>query len=153
MGGKIYSEMLYQRKQRSSTRLGNRVIMRWRTQNKSHNHFKKPRAFSKVRPRGELTIIPIRRTLTKSRHKLVFRHGLKTITIRVIRMCYPQDMEHLGYNIWNDYDARTSNVSDKERYWIIKSMHVGVELLDQLGWTGDQDVTQWFPTPTINDSG
>ena len=58
----------------------------------------------------------IRVTLTKRGYKLVFRHGLKTITTRVIKMCYPKDKEHVRYNIWSDHDARTSNASDKERY-------------------------------------
>ena len=57
----------------------------------------------------------IRVTLTKRGYKLVFRHSLKTITTRVIKMCYPRDMEHVRYNIWSDHDARTSNASDKER--------------------------------------
>ena len=35
---------------------------------------------------------------------------------RVVRMCYPMDMEHIRYNIWSDHDVRTSNASDKERY-------------------------------------
>ena len=68
-------------------------------------------------------------------------------------MLYPRDMEHLGYNSWSDNDARTSNVSNKDKYWIIKYMHVGVELLDKHGWISDQDVTQWLPTPIVNDSG
>ena len=47
MKGKIYSEMLYQRKQKLSTGLGNKVIMRKGMKNKSHNHVQKSRAFSK----------------------------------------------------------------------------------------------------------
>ena len=30
-------------------------------------------------------------------------------------------------------------------------MHVGVKLLDQHGWTRDQDVTQLLPNPAMND--
>ena len=29
-------------------------------------------------------------------------------------MHYPQDVKHLGYNIWSDHYARTSNVSNKK---------------------------------------
>ena len=99
-----------------SAGLGNRVIVRKRMQNKSHNHFKKLRAFSKGRTRTELTITPIKGMLTKSRYKLVFRHGLKTITTMVVRMCYAGDMEQVKYNIWSDHGARTSNASNKKRY-------------------------------------
>ena len=95
----------------------------------------------------------IRRALTKRRNKLIFRHGLKTITTRVVRMLYLRDMEHIGYNIWCDNNARTSNTSNKKSYWKIKSMHVGVKLMDQHGWTSDQDITQWLPFPTMDDSG
>ena len=75
MGGKIYSEMLKKRKQKSSTRLGNRVIMRKRMQNKGYNHVKKPRAFNKGHTRGELTITLIRGMLTKRRYELIFGHS------------------------------------------------------------------------------
>ena len=107
-------------------------------QNKSHNHVNKPRTFSKGRTRSELKITPIKRMLTKKGYKLVFRHGLKTIITKVVRMRYPRDMEHIGYNIRSDHDACTSNASGKERYWIIKSMHVGVELMYKHEWTIDR---------------
>ena len=32
-------------------------------------------------------------------------------------------------------------------------MHVGVKLLDKYERTSDQDVTQWLPSPTVNDRG
>ena len=113
-------------------------------QNKSHDHVKKPRAFSKGCTRSELTLTPIRRVLTKRRNKLVFRHSLKMISTGVVSMLYPQDMEHIGYNIKCDHYTRTLNASNKKRYWIIKSMYVGVKLLDQHRWTSDRDVTQWL---------
>ena len=75
MRGKIYSEMLYQRKQKSSIGLSNRVIMRKGMKNKSHNHVQKPRAFSKGRIVSELTLTLIRRALKKSKNKLVFGHS------------------------------------------------------------------------------
>ena len=58
----------------------------------------------------------IRRALTKRRNKLIFRHGLKTITTRVVRMLYLRDTEHIGYNIWCDNNARNSNASNKKKY-------------------------------------
>jgi len=94
MKGKIYSKMPQKRKQKSSTRLINRVIVRKIMQNKGHNHVKKPRAFSKGRTRSELTITPIRGTLIKTRYKLVFRYSLKTLITKVVRMRYPRDMAH-----------------------------------------------------------
>ena len=42
--------------------------------NKSHNHVKKPRAFSKGQTISELMLTPIRRALTESKNKLVFGH-------------------------------------------------------------------------------
>ena len=44
---KIYSKMLKKGQQKSSTRLSDKVIVRKRVKNKSHNHVKKPRAFAK----------------------------------------------------------------------------------------------------------
>ena len=65
---------------------------------------------------GVLTITPNRRMLTKRGYKLVFRHGLKTLITRAVRMCYSRDIEHVRYNIRSNNDACTLNVSDKERY-------------------------------------
>ena len=96
--------------------LGNRVIMRKRMQNKSYDHVKKPRAFSKGCIGSKLMITPIRGMPTKRRYELVFGHNPQTITIGIVRMRYPQDTEHPRYNIWSDHDARTSNVSNKKRY-------------------------------------
>ena len=60
------------------------------------------------------------------------------------------------YNMRNTYvltNARTLNASMKERYWRIKSMHVGEKLLDQHGRTSNRDAAQWLPTSTVNDIG
>ena len=141
MRGKIYSEMLYKKKQKSTTGLSNRVIMRKGMKNKSRNHVKKLRAFNKGRTISELTFTSIRRAFIESRNKLVFGHNPQTLTTGVVRMFYPQDMEHITYNIRCDNYARTSNASNKKRYWIIKPMHFRVKLLDQPGWIGDRDVT------------
>ena len=131
MKGKIYSDMLHQRKQKSSTGLGNRVIMRKGMKNKRHNHVQKSRAFSKGQTVSELTLTPIRRALIESRNKLVFRHSSLMLTTGVVKMLYPRDMEHIRYNIRCDNYTCTSNASNEMRYWIIKSKHVGVKLLDQ----------------------
>ena len=94
--------------------LGNRVIVREKMKYKSHDHVKKTRAFSKGRTRSELMITPIKGTLIKSRYELVFRYSPQTITTRVVRMRYLQDVEHIGYNIKCDHNVRTSNVSKEE---------------------------------------
>ena len=106
-------------------------------ENKSHDHVKKPRAFSKGCIRGELMITLIIGTLTKRRYELVFGHSTQAITTEVVRMLYPRDTEHVRYKIRSDHSACTSDASDKERYLIIKSMHVGIELLYKHGWTSD----------------
>ena len=139
---KIYSKTLKKGQQKSSTRLCDRVIVRKRVKNKSHDHVQKPRAFCKARTVSELTITPLRRVLTKSRDKLVCRHSLQTIITRVIRKLNPRDTEHINNNLRCDNNARTSNARDEMRYGIIESMHVRVKLLDQHGWTCDRDITQ-----------
>ena len=47
----------------------------------------------------------------------------------------------------------TLNRSEKARYGVIKSVHIGVKLLYDHGGTIDQDITKGFPTLTVNDSG
>ena len=81
-------------------------------QNKSHNHVNESRTFVKGSTRSELTITLIRRTLTKSIYKLVFRHSFKTLTTRVVEICYPKDTKHVGYNIRCDHNARIVNASN-----------------------------------------
>ena len=83
---------------------------------KSQNYVKKPRAFSKARTVSELTLTTNRRALTESINKLVFRHYLKMITTRVVRMLYPRDTEHIEDNLWCDNNVRTSNASNEKRY-------------------------------------
>ena len=80
-------------------------------QNKSHNDVNKPRAFSKGRIRGELTITPIRGMLTKRRYELIFGHSSQTITTGLVRMLYPWDTEHLGYNMVSLPSGNTANTS------------------------------------------
>ena len=67
--------MLKKGKQKSSTRLCDRVIVRKRVKNKSHDHVQKLRAFCKAGIVSELTLTPLRRLLTESRHKLIFGHS------------------------------------------------------------------------------
>ena len=54
--------------------------------------------------------------------------------------------------IFPAHNARTSNASRKLRYRRIKSVHVGVELLNDHGGTSDWGAIKWHPTPTVDDS-
>ena len=113
---KIYSKMLKKGQQKSSTRLCDRVIVRKRVKNKSHDHVQKLRAFCKARTVSELTVIPLKRALTKSRDKLIFRHSLQTIITRVVRKLYPRDTKHIHNNLRYEDNARTLNARDEIRY-------------------------------------
>ena len=90
----------------------------------------------------ELTITLICRTLIEGRNHLTFGHNSQTLTTEVVKMLYPWNMKHIHNKLRCDYNAHISNASRKERYRKIESMHVGVKLLDQHGWTSDRDVTQ-----------
>ena len=93
------------------------------------------------------------RVLIERRHELILGHCLQTLTARIVRKFYPRDMKHIHNQLQCDKDARTSNASEKERYWTIYPVHVGVKLLDKNERTWDRDVTQWLPSPTVNDRG
>ena len=62
---------------------------------------------------GVLKITPRRQSLTEKRYKLIFGHSPQTIITGVVRMRYPLDMEHLGYNIRSDHNVHTSNARRK----------------------------------------
>ena len=76
-----------------------------------------------------------------------------TLTTRIVRKLYPRDIKNIHNELRCDKDACTSDESEKERYWTIYLVHVGVELLDKHERTCDRDVTQWLPSPTVNDRG
>ena len=95
MRRKIYSKMLKKGQQKASTRLCDRVIVRKRVKNKSHDHVQKLRTFSKVRAISELTITPLRRTRTKGRLELILGHSPQTLTTKVVRKLYPRDIKHI----------------------------------------------------------
>ena len=99
-----------------STRLCDIVIVRKKVKNECHNHVKKPRTFCKVRIVSELTLTPIRRALTKSRFELIFGHSPQTLTTSVVRELYLRNMKHIHNKLRCESNARTSNVSVKERY-------------------------------------
>ena len=127
--------------------------MREWVQNKIHHHVHESRTFSKRPTWCKLKIAPICGTFTESGNHLIFGYSPQTLTTGLVKMLYPRNMKNICNKLWCDYNARTLNVSRKERYWKIESMHVGIKLLDQQGWTSDWDVTQWLPSPTMNDSG
>ena len=122
-------------------------------QNKSHHHVHESRIFSKRSTWCKQTLTPSRWVLTKSKHELISGHNSQTLTTKIVRKLYPRDPKHIHNKLRCDRNARTSNASEEERYWTINLMHVGVKLLDKHERTGDRDVTQWLPSPTVNDRG
>ena len=127
--------------------------MREWIQNKGYHHVYKSRAFSKRPTWCKLTLTPIRRALIESSHELIFGHSLQTLTTRIVGKLYPRDPKHIRNKLQCDKNAHTSNMSEEKRYWTINHVHIGVKLLDKHERIGDQDVTQWLPFPTMNDSG
>ena len=75
MRRKINIKMLKKGQQKSSTRLGDRVIVRERMEYKGHHHVQKPRAFCKGQIVSELALTPLKGTLTKSGFELILRHS------------------------------------------------------------------------------
>ena len=122
-------------------------------QNKSHHHVQESKTFSKRSTWRKKTLTPRRRALTESRHKLIPRHSPQTLTTRIVRKLYPRNPKHIRNQLWCDRNARTPNVSEEKRYWLINSVHVGVKLLDKHERTGNWDVTQWLLSLTVNDRG
>ena len=98
-------------------------------------------------------LTPSSRALTKRRHELIPGQCPQTLTARIVRKLYPRDTKQIRNQLRCDRNARTSDASEKERYWTIYPVHIGVKLLDQRERTCDQDVTQWLPSPTVNDKG
>ena len=74
------------------------------------------------------------------------------LTTRIVRKLYPRNQKHIRNKLQCDRNARTSNSSKEKRYWTINPVYVGVKLLDKHERTSDWDVTQWFTSPTMNDS-
>ena len=99
------------------------------------------------------TLIPSSRVLTKGRHELIPKHYPQALTARIVKKLYHRDMKYIRNQLRRDRDARTSDVSEKERYWTIYLVHVRVKLLNQHERTCDRDVTQWLPSLTVNDRG
>ena len=153
MRREVYGKMLKKRQQKSSTRLCDGVIVREEMQNKSHHHVHETRTFSKRSTWCKQTLTPSSRVLIESSHELIPRHSPQTLTTRIVRKLYPRDPKHIRNKLRCDRNARTSNASEEKRYWPINPVHVGVELLDKHERTGDRDVTQWLPSPTVNDRG
>ena len=151
MRREIYSKMLKRRQQKSSTRLCDGVIVREGMQNKSHHHVHESRTFSKRSTWCKQMLTPSSRALTESRHELIPGHSPQTLTTRIFRKLYPRDPMHIRNKLRCDRNTCTSNVSEEKRYWTINPVHVGVELLDKHEKTGDRDVTQWLPSPIVND--
>ena len=97
-------------------KLCDRVIVKEWVQNKSHHHVHESRTFSKGLTWCKLTITLVKRALTKSKNHLIFGHSPQMLIFGIVRMLYPRNTEHIGYQLWCDNNARTSNASMKERY-------------------------------------
>ena len=76
MRREINGKMLKKGQKKSSTRLGDKVIMRERMEYKGHHHVQKPQAFCKGRTVSELVLTLLRRTLTTSRFELILGYSL-----------------------------------------------------------------------------
>ena len=137
MRRKINRKMLKKGQQKLSIRLCDGVIMTERIEYKGHHHVQKPRTFCKARIVSEFAFTPLGWTLTT----------------RVVRELYPRNPKHTRNKLRCDKNARTSNASEKLRYKMINLVHFGVKLLDKHERTGDRVVTQWLPSPTVNDIG
>ena len=107
-------------------------------QNKSYHHVHESRTFSKRSTWCKQTLTRSSRALTESCNELIPRHSPQTLTTRIVRKLYPRDPKHIRNQLRCDKNARTSNASEKERYWTINPMHVGVKLLDKHDRTCDR---------------
>ena len=116
MRRKINIKMLKKGQQKSSTRLGDRVIVRERMEYKGHHHVQKLWAFCKGQTVSELTLTPLRRTFTKSGFELILGHSLQTLTTRIVRKLYLRNPEQIRNKLQCDRNARTSNASKEKRY-------------------------------------
>ena len=101
-------------------RLCDRVIVREWVQNKSHHHINESRTFSKGLTWCKLAITLIRRVLAERRNHLIFGHSPQTLTFGVVRMLYPRNIEHIGYQLRCDNNARTLNAYEREalKNWV-----------------------------------
>ena len=75
MRRKINIKMLKKGQQKSSTRLGDRVIVRERMEYKGHYHVQKSWAFCKGQIVSELALTLLKGTLTKSGFELILGHS------------------------------------------------------------------------------
>ena len=90
MWRKTYSKVLKKRKQKSSMRLCDRVIVREWVQNKSHHYVHESRTFSKGLTWCKLMITPSRGALVESRDHLIFGHNPQMWASEVVRMRIPR---------------------------------------------------------------
>ena len=91
------------------------VVKEW-MQNKSYHHVHESRTFSKRSTWCKQTLTLSNRALTKSRHELIPGHSPQTLTTRIVRKLYPRNPKHIRNQLRCDRNARTSNVSEEERY-------------------------------------
>ena len=74
------------------------------------------------------------------------------LTTRVVRMCYPRNVQYLTYKILGKYDTCTSKCSSKLRYKGIETVYIGVKLLYKHNRTPQGSLKQRFLASSFNDS-
>ena len=132
-------------------RLSDGVIVRQWCESECHYHVKESRAFCKTRAWSVQLTTPYGKNLTKVRDKLVSGHSLQMIIVRVVRICYPRDVQYLRYKIRSNYDTCTSECGNKLRHRGINAMYVRVKLLNKHDGTMHGFLTERFPSPSLND--
>ena len=135
-----------------STRLSDRVIVKQWSESECLHKVKQSRTFYKAQAWGVLLPTPYGRCLTEVRQILVSRHNPKMLTIGVIGMHYPRNMQYLGYKIMGNYNMCTSKCHGKLRYRDIDTMYIRVELLYKHDGTPQGSLTKRFLGPSSNDS-
>ena len=151
--GKVDGKILHQKKKKTSTRLSDGVIVRQWCKSECHHHVKESQAFCKTRAWGVELTTPNRRSPIKMREKVVSRHAPETLTAKVVRMCYPRDMQYLGYKIQSNYNMCTSECRNKLRHKGIDVVYVGVELLNKHNGTTHEFLIEKFSSLSSNDIG
>ena len=116
MRREINNKILKKGQQKSSTWLGDRVMIREGMEYKGYHHVQKLRAFCKGRTVSELVLTLLENTLTKSGFKLILRHSPQTLTTRIVKKLYSRNPKHIHNKLRCDRNVCTSNMSKEKRY-------------------------------------
>ena len=122
-------------------------------QNKGHHRVHESKTFNKRLIWCKQTLTPNKGRSQKADMSLSLDTVLRCSQLGQSGNSFPRDPKHIRNKLRCDRNMHTSNASEEERYWTINPVHVGVKLLDKHERTGDRDVTQWLPSPIVNDKG